>query len=112
MLEKALSDPREYERRFIKKGMEIASNQVGLICEKATPLPPLPCRSFRSLPSHNNVPAQETGESLAAELAGASRDELMAKVEKLGNDCRALRAYIDKLLAVVIERIPDILEVK
>jgi hypothetical protein len=36
----------------------------------------------------------------------------MAKVEELGDVCQALRAYIDKLLAVVIERIPDILEVK
>jgi hypothetical protein len=38
LLEKALSDPREYERRFIKKGMEIASNQVGLLRQMAAPL--------------------------------------------------------------------------
>ena len=36
----------------------------------------------------------------------------MKKVEELADGQSALRAYVDKLLAVVIERIPDILEVK
>eukprot|EP00049_Salpingoeca_infusionum_P026663 m.27113 g.27113 ORF g.27113 m.27113 type:complete len:147 (-) comp8895_c0_seq2:1322-1762(-) len=81
-LESCLSDPAEYKRRFLKKGMEIAAQ---------------PTRS---------------PESLAAEMSAKSRDDLMKEIDKLEGDCGALRRYIDQLLAQVITECPSILEVK
>ncbi len=36
----------------------------------------------------------------------------MKKVNDLAKEIRALRAYIDKLVAKVIERVPEILEIR
>eukprot|EP00045_Choanoeca_perplexa_P007626 m.69999 g.69999 ORF g.69999 m.69999 type:complete len:429 (-) comp14148_c0_seq1:46-1332(-) len=80
-LEKALRDPREYNRMFLQQGLQIAQEK-------------------------------ESGDSLAAELDGASRDDLMTQVRKSAETNDALRAYIDRLLAVVIEKVPEILEVR
>eukprot|EP00730_Choanoeca_flexa_P018149 TRINITY_DN8807_c0_g1_i4.p1 TRINITY_DN8807_c0_g1~~TRINITY_DN8807_c0_g1_i4.p1 ORF type:complete len:430 (+),score=120.74 TRINITY_DN8807_c0_g1_i4:199-1488(+) len=79
-LEKALRDPREYNRMFLKEGLQIAQ--------------------------------EKESASLAAELNGASRDDLMDQVRKSAETNDALRAYVDRLLAVVIEKVPEILEVK
>jgi hypothetical protein len=54
----------------------------------------------------------QTGDSLEAELNGASRDDLMEQVKKQVEVNDALRAYIDRVLAVVILKLPEVLEVK
>eukprot|EP00051_Salpingoeca_urceolata_P011098 m.136972 g.136972 ORF g.136972 m.136972 type:complete len:455 (+) comp16985_c0_seq3:487-1851(+) len=54
----------------------------------------------------------DNGDSLAAELNEASRDDLLDNLRKLGDESQQLRGYIDTLLATVIDRIPDILEIR
>ncbi len=51
-------------------------------------------------------------DSLAAELSAASKEEMMTKVKSMADTNNALSRYIDNLLAIVIDRIPDILEVR
>lgn len=80
-LEAALADPAEFERQFMKRGLQMVQNKVN-------------------------------GSSLAAELNEASREELMDKVTKMADENSALKQYLDNLLAIVIDRIPDILEIK
>ena len=58
------------------------------------------------------IAAERQADSLAAELNGASRDDLFERVQRQAETNDALRAYIDRLLAVVIEKVPEILEVK
>ncbi len=52
----------------------------------------------------------QSSESLLSELNGSSREDLLLEVKRLGETNRDLCGYVDQLLAIVIERIPDVLE--
>jgi len=44
-------------------------------------------------------------------MNSASKDEVVEEVKKLADENAALRRYCDQLLATVIDRIPEILEI-
>ncbi|EGD74378.1 hypothetical protein PTSG_06389 [Salpingoeca rosetta] len=72
----------ELERQLIHKGMELAA-----------------------------APTRDD-ESLAAQMSDASRDDLMRDLREQEERLRQQQAYIGHLLNHVIERIPDVLEIK
>ena len=82
-LEAAVRDPALYQQLVVKEGLDIAM-------PPATPEPSV--------------------ETLEAEMFTMSKEDVLSEWRKMTSENRSLKVYIDRMLALVMEAAPQILE--